>query len=249
MKEILERLGLSEGEAKAYIALLKIGSSTTGPIAKEANLSRSKLYEILEKLAKKGLVSYYVRNNVQQFTAAEPHRVIDYLEKQEEQLKQDKKEFEKKIPQFESIIGMHSDPKTSEVYEGIAGIKTVREEGLRKMEEGSTMYYFGNPASGHDTMLGYWDDFNSRRRKKKITAKIIYNQDAKEFGKRRAKEAFTEVKYLPEEGESHAWIEIYGDILVIAMRHKTPMSVVIRNPLVAESFKTYFKNLWRFAET
>ena len=32
----LENLGFTAGEEKAYIALLKLGSSTTGPIAKEA---------------------------------------------------------------------------------------------------------------------------------------------------------------------------------------------------------------------
>ena len=51
--KILEDIGLTKGEIKAYLALLKLGQSSTGPIAKEANVSRSKLYVILDKLSKK----------------------------------------------------------------------------------------------------------------------------------------------------------------------------------------------------
>ena len=112
------------------------------------------------------------------------------------------------------------------------------------MKAGDTMLYFGNPASGHEYVLGYWDDWNKRRIQKKISAKIIYNQDAVEFGERRKKQAYTEIKYLPQKGSTHAWIEIYGDMIAIVIKKETPMSIVITNKLVAESFKTYFDILW-----
>ncbi|GAG26288.1 unnamed protein product, partial [marine sediment metagenome] len=44
--KILEEIGLTQGEIKTYLALLKLGSSSTGPIAKESQVSRSKLYSI-----------------------------------------------------------------------------------------------------------------------------------------------------------------------------------------------------------
>ena len=55
---ILEEIGLTAGERKTYLALLKLGLSSTGPIAKLAQVSRSKLYSILDKLEKKGLASH-----------------------------------------------------------------------------------------------------------------------------------------------------------------------------------------------
>ena len=44
--KLLEEIGFSKGEIKTYLALLKIGSSSTGSITKESDVSRSKLYII-----------------------------------------------------------------------------------------------------------------------------------------------------------------------------------------------------------
>ncbi|MFC1697389.1 TrmB family transcriptional regulator [Nanoarchaeota archaeon] len=243
-KGLLKQLGFTNGEEKVYLSLLKLGASTTGPIAKESNVSRSKLYEILEKLSRKGIVSHYKKNNISYFRAAPPTRIIDFLKDKEDSLVEQRKEFEKNLPLFESIIGKKEVMKEAEVFEGMEGIRNVREIALNNMKSGDIMFYFGNPASGYKNVLGYWNDWNKRRIKKKITSKIIYNQDAKEFGEERKKQKYTEVKYLPKKGNSHAWIEIYGDTVVIAMKHKTPMSIVINNGLVAESFKLYFDILW-----
>jgi len=243
----LENLGFTAGEEKAYIALLKLGSSTTGPIAKEAYVSRSKLYEILEKLIKKGIVSHYKQNNVSYFKAAPPERIVEFLEKKEKEMEIQKKAFQESLPYFGKFIGQKELKKEAEVFEGVEGIKNIRELALSKMNKRDTMLYFGNPASGHEHMLGYWDDWNRRRILKKISTKIIYNQDALRFGEQRKKQAYTKVRYLPQKGQTDAWIEIYGDTLAIVLKKETPMSLVINNKLVAESFKTYFNILWNIS--
>jgi sugar-specific transcriptional regulator TrmB len=240
----LAELGFTCGEEKVYLALLKLGKSSTGPIAKEANVSRSKLYEILEKLARKSVISHFKKNNVSYFLALPPERIVDYIKEKEKNLEKQRTEFEKKIPTLESMGLKKELMQEAEVYEGTEGIKNVRELALNKMKKGETIYYFGNPASGHQNVLGYWDDWNSRRVEKKITAFIIYNQDAKEYGERRKRLAFTKVKYLPQKGLTEAWIEIYGDTMAIVMKKDTPMSIVINNKNIAESFRTYFNILW-----
>lgn len=240
----LKELGFTAGEEKVYIALLKLGSSTTGPIAKEANVSRSKLYEIIEKLVRKGIVSHYKQNNISYFKAAPPERIVDFLDKKEKEMERQKKAFKESLPYFENFIGKKELKKEAEVFEGMEGIKNIRELALSKMKESETMLYFGNSASGHKHVLGYWDDWNRRRVEKRISAKIIYNQDAMQFGERRKKQRYTEVRYLPLSGPTDAWIEIYGSTVAIVMKKETPMSIVINNKLVAESFKTYFNILW-----
>ena len=57
---ILEDLGLSKREAKAYLALLELGSTTVGEIIKKTDIPSSKIYEVLDRLMKKGLVSYVI---------------------------------------------------------------------------------------------------------------------------------------------------------------------------------------------
>jgi sugar-specific transcriptional regulator TrmB len=240
----LSDLGFTDGEEKVYIALLKIGASTTGPIAKEANVSRSKLYEILEKLIKKAVVSHFKKNNTSHYSALPPKRILEYLKEREVNMEKQRTEFEKIIPTLEFLGKGKALNQEAQVYDGMDGIKNVRELALNNMKPGKTMYYFGNPASGHQNVLGYWDDWNKRRIAKKINAQIIYNRDAREYGERRKKLGHTKVKYLPKNGPTDAWVEIYGDTIAIVMKKDSPMSIVINNRNVAESFKTYFDILW-----
>ena len=51
--ELLEEIGLTKSEIKVYLALLELGSSTTGPIVDKSKASSSKIYEILDKLMQK----------------------------------------------------------------------------------------------------------------------------------------------------------------------------------------------------
>jgi len=249
VEQHLKELGFTEGEEKVYMALLKLGASSTGPVAKEAAVSRSKLYEILEKLSRKGIVGHYKKNNVSYFRAAPPERIVDYLNEKEEKIKRQKESFEKNLPLFEKLIGRKEIMKEAEVYEGMEGIKHVREAALRNMKSGDKIYFFGTDTASHTNVLGYWDDWNHRRVKKKIWSYAIYNQDAVWFGERRKKLAYKKVKYLPKKGKTHAWIEIYGDTLAIALKYKTPMSIVINNKFVAESFRTYFDILWSVSQS
>ena len=84
----LKELGLTKGEIKVYLALLKIGISTKGPIASKAKVSESKVYEILDRLTAKGLVSNAMKKKgarqVKQFKAANPILLKDFLNKSSE---------------------------------------------------------------------------------------------------------------------------------------------------------------------
>jgi len=54
--ETLETIGLTKGEIKVYEALLELGESTKTPIANTSGISPGKVYDVLERLMKKGLV-------------------------------------------------------------------------------------------------------------------------------------------------------------------------------------------------
>jgi len=80
IKESLKRIGLTEGECQVYEALVHLGTSSTGKIVKRANIGSSKVYEVLQRLHNKGLVSHVVKNGVKYFEATPPERLIDFLD-------------------------------------------------------------------------------------------------------------------------------------------------------------------------
>ncbi|MCK4808626.1 MAG: hypothetical protein KAS90_03330 [Candidatus Aenigmarchaeota archaeon] len=51
-----------------------------------AKVSRKSIYEILDKLLDKGLISYTIRDNKKQFTAANPLRLLDIIKEKQSNL-------------------------------------------------------------------------------------------------------------------------------------------------------------------
>jgi sugar-specific transcriptional regulator TrmB len=69
-------LGLSEYEAKAYIALLQSHPATAYETAKMSGLPTSKIYEVLSRLAEKKMVLEMVENARKRYIPQEPEEVI-----------------------------------------------------------------------------------------------------------------------------------------------------------------------------
>jgi sugar-specific transcriptional regulator TrmB len=57
--EKLQRVGLTEYEAKAYLALLGMHLSTATKIAEKASVPRTKIYSVLESLERKSWIRIY----------------------------------------------------------------------------------------------------------------------------------------------------------------------------------------------
>ena len=250
MKKILEQIRLTHGEAKVYLALLELGSSTVSPIAKNANVSISKIYTLLEGLIKKGLVSSIVKNKIKHFNVANPKRIIDFLEEKKRKIEEEENEVKKKLPALKSKLAQAKKKPVAEVYEGVKGIKTFFEEMLLEVEKGDTIYALGIPREVSVKYGNYFfHNWSKRRVQKKVKSKIIYNFDAKDVGKLRAKLKLTEIKYFPKEIRTPAWINIYKDVVATTyMMENNFVCIVIRNKNIAKSYLTYFNYLWRISK-
>src|SRR3989344_2207802 len=84
--EVLQEFGLSNTEAKIYLALLELGKSKAGAITKKSTVNRTNVYDALERLIKKGLVSYVSENNKKVFGAVGPQRLQEILKDKQERL-------------------------------------------------------------------------------------------------------------------------------------------------------------------
>src|SRR3989338_9040289 len=109
--KILEHVGLTHNESVVYLTLIKEGTSKSGEILKNSGLNSGKIYEILESLKRKGLVSESMINKVKHYTAALPSQILEYINKQKEELEKDEQIIKKAIPEFEKI----REKKTKEV--------------------------------------------------------------------------------------------------------------------------------------
>ena len=60
---------------------------TATQITKYTGLHRPNIYDIIEKLHKKGLASFVIKNNVKYFRASSPTKILDYIKEKEEKIK------------------------------------------------------------------------------------------------------------------------------------------------------------------
>lgn len=242
----IREFGFTAGEEKVYLALLKLGPATASVIAREADVSRSKLYDILNRLAKKGMVSFVRKDKVLRFAAAAPGRISAYLDRREEKIQERRRVLAHALPHLESLMKAHQFQEV-EVFEGTSGLKNMRETILENAKPGDRWYFFGSTAAVQKSMRGYWDDYHKRRVKKRIHSSTIFNQDAREFGEERKQLGYTDVKYLPVKTSTPAWVGIYPDRVLITSREPEQRTIVINDLSVVKTFKVFFDILWNSA--
>lgn len=243
---LLEKLGLTKGEIKVYIALNKLGQSTVGPIGKESKVSKSKIYDIIDRLIEKGLVGYITKDGTKYFTSNDPHMILDYIEKKQESLDETKKEvITEVIPQLMMQRTTSSKKRVAELYEGYQGIKAVREELMTSFKPRDIFFVLGAPKVANDKWEGWFLDFHKRRIANKVNMKIIYNSNAKIYGEIRKKMKLTEVRYLSNNLNSPNWIDIFPEAVLFVMILKTPIAFVVRDKELANSFRAYFNIMWQ----
>jgi HTH-type transcriptional regulator, sugar sensing transcriptional regulator len=240
----LEQLGLTKGEVKVYRALIRLGEATIGPVGSESKVSKSKLYDILGRLAQKGLVSHVTRDGVQHFIANDPRVLLDYLAKQQEQLAETEKSVTEMLPRLIAERDAAQHPRLAEIHEGFRGVRNIREELMLTLSVGKELLVLGAPKVANERWEGWFLDFHKRRIERKVAMRIIYNADAVAFGAIRSRMALTKVRYLPNNLVSPNWIDIFPEAVLFVMVLETPLAFVVRNKALAESFRAYFELMW-----
>ncbi len=244
-RKILEEIGLTKGEIGVYFSLLETGSSTVGPIIKKAKVSSSKIYDILDRLIHKGLVSYVIKENRKYFEAASPIRILDYLREKEESVRKQHEEIEKILPQLLLKQSLSEKKQEVNIYEGAKGIKTAREKILQVLKRGEEAYFLGASALSSEKFKDYWQDYHRRRDKAGIKAKALFNQNVpQEELDNRNSFKYCQAKYLPFDIVTPSWIEIFKDTTIIGVPSENPIALEIKNKDVTQSFKSYFEALW-----
>ncbi len=172
-----------------------------------------------------------------------------YFEEKESQLKEQEQALRKLVPELELKQDTAVTSETAQVYDGLRGIQTARERSLKIMGKGDEMWILGIARTPYDKLTPYFADFHDRRAKKGIRCFYLYNEYArKPFGEKSKTYPLSEVRYMPEDLITHAWMEIYADTVTIGINKGKSFSVVIQNKEVANSFKVYARLLWKQAK-
>lgn len=242
--DILARIGLTQNEIKIYLRLLEMGSVPAGRLIKGVGLHRTVVYDTLERLLEKGLVSYVIVSNVKHFEAINPVQLLDYVDERKDELDSYKKKIEKILPELELKRKLSKEPQEAAIFKGKKGIKSIAEDVLRTKE---TLYVYGARGNFKEILPIYFHHFNKKRVKNKIYINIIYKESVRKE-KREKELGLMRIKYLPDKFDTPANTWIYGNKVAIIVWGEQPIATVIRSEQVSKAYKTNFNLLWGIAK-
>jgi len=248
IESTLENIGLTKNEIKIYLALLELGQTTSGAIIKKTGIHTSKVYDGLERLLEKGLVTYVIISNTKNFKAVDPDRLMDFLEEKKRKISEEEQQIREVLPRLKLMQGLVKDETQAEIFQGWKGLETVYSLLRKTVKKGDTNYVLGaSKGEDEETVKKFFNKHLSLLALKKIKQKIIYNEEAREniHEQHKHPELF-EVKYM--QNTTPAEINIWADKVMIVILTKKPTAILISNPKVAESYKTFFNLLWEAAK-
>ncbi len=231
----LEDIGLSHNEASIYLALLETGLATASEIAKKSRVHRTNVYDVLERLIEKGLVSYITRYKTKYFEASPPDNLMRYIKEKEDALK-------KAIPQLKLIGKIHEKKGEAHIFEGVKAFMNILYGFLEQKEE---ILAYGIPKEVVGDFLKFEiPHFHKVRIEKKIWMKHIYNHDALKRIEHLNKMKYTCAGFLPKIYDTEVSTIVCGDEVVLQFWIKPPMMIQIKNEKIAEAYRQYFNLLW-----
>ncbi len=241
----LSMIGLTKGESKVYLALLKRGLSKSGVLASISGVSYSKVYKILSRLERKGLVTHVALSGVRHYKAASPENFLDYFNEEEECLKKKRVLFESKLPDLkkQALLAPSSE---ATLYSGLKSVTNVFKSMLDELINGQTYYILGVKYFSEE-QKNFFKKFHNTRVGKKIKVKMLANDDMR--GKLVGKtEHNSEIKYLPQYLISDMQFMIFKEKVFIIIWAGDPIGVLIENKKVMEGFQKYFDAFWKIAK-
>ena len=114
----LEAIGLSEKEARIYLAALSLGSTTAQMLAAKATINRPTTYIMIESLMKRGLMSSVIKGKKRYFTAAEPNQLLELMAGQRKELQKKEEVAREMLPDLIEIAGGNNGKTAVRVFEG-----------------------------------------------------------------------------------------------------------------------------------
>jgi sugar-specific transcriptional regulator TrmB len=240
----LENLGLSKNEAKTYLTLLRLGNANSAELARESGIHRINVYDVLNSLISKGLVSYITEGGTRVFKPESPMKL-----KETEDAKM--LSLDKELPGLLEQFSSKKEPWDVAILRGVEGKKTQFEEITRIARNTQNRVFIPHGLISiyrppYNTMLRRWFE---RLAKQKVESKLLILDTPK--ARERAK-MFKGIERHSIRFSKHiSFAPFSWDVcqyLVFLTLHIEPYLVIrIKSKEIAKAFINSFEVMWKTA--
>ena len=246
MEKLLTEIGLTEKEAKVYLACLELGKGTAFTIAKKTELKRPTVYLILDSLAQKGLISVNKTQKTTFYNSVHPRKLLTNLKTQEKKLAES-------LVGLESIYNTRTQKPKIQTFEGLKNVEKIYDEAADCAHlKGKEILAVGTVAfleTVHKAQYKYWLE---KIKSKKAHIREILNDDKYNVDYLNTIEKYQnphhKVKFTPKGFDLFKNDNlIYGNKIALFSSHKDFFVIVIESENIVSTFKTFFEFAWQTA--
>jgi predicted transcriptional regulator len=228
----LAKLGMSEAEAIIYYSVLKLKTCTVKQISKESGFHRTNIYDVLEQLKEKGLVSYFQEGKVMKYSPSSPSSFYELINEKKELL-------DTFFPELKKLYESTSEEIKVEILKGNEGMKTAWRDMIK---ENKPLYGFGVKGQLREKIPIFADQFLRDLKHFKIPYYGVYTKRGNNPS------YYTEIRYVSEELSGPVATFIYGNKVNINIWEPSLVCIIIHSKLVADMYKKHFDLLWKVAK-
>ncbi|MCX6791157.1 MAG: hypothetical protein NTV62_03135 [Candidatus Gribaldobacteria bacterium] len=239
---VLQQFGLSNNEAKVYLAGLEIGQASIQDLAQKSQVKRTTIYTVLEGLKEKGLMSQIKRGSKAFLVSENPENLLAYSDRRHQALRE-------ALPELKSIYNISWVKPKVRFFEGQEGYLVVYENILKeKPKEVLAIASYENFMKHIDSQ--YEEQWTKRRIEKGIKLRWLDFKTQKVIKRvKEGRKAQREIRFLPEKFKFTSSMFIYGDkLIIVSGKNKEFIAIVIENSEFHQMFSQLFEIIWAISK-
>lgn len=238
LEKFLEEIGLSDKEAKVYLALIGVDDDSVLGLARKTSINRTTIYPVLQSLISRGLVSETQKGVKTHYRAEPPERLESVLERRKVEIDEQVKRLGDIVPRLRSQMRGDSRPVVK-YYEGKQGVLSVLDDFIGDdATDGETIYMIYN----RDLLeKRFSSEDRARYQKRRIAAGLktvaIYSasHDLPEH-------PLSVRRRLPPDVDIKAEIAVFRNRVRIITLGERVSSLLIEHPDIADTVKTIIED-------
>lgn len=245
LQKKLEQLNIPEREAQVYLALLKEGMTSVGPIVTKTKLHRMMVYQSLERLRDMRMASMVMKNGRQHWHATNPSVLIERLEKQQ-------RIAQEVVDELELLRNKKHDDVDVQILYGVQGLQNNLETAIRSAARTDKIIRIIGGASDkvfYD-LIGDWVETYRDLAEKSGVKKQLIAPDAYSdlFAENYKRESNNEYRLMPVGLSNPTFTRITKEMVAIEVYGSEPVIIQIRNEIIAQAYIESFELLWNQAK-
>ncbi len=246
--EILTKAGLSNTQAKAYIALIKNGSLSAPELSKLIEEKRTNCYMILDKLVELGLAERKGSPKKYRYVPTNPTSVNRLVEGKRAEVIETEQQIKNAMPQLLSYFYTYSNQPGIRYFEGRNGILQMYEDQLKVKKD---IYFIRS--EGDVNLLGdKMYEIIEKRSKLGIHVHGIEegSEKLKHFSEENDERLGREMSFYPLGAYTEPVnLYTYGDKTAIISYGKEVVGTIIESPQIAAAMRQLFQLMRLGAES